>query len=56
MEALTGNSMRNWFYHIVKFGRMGYAAKKDKFKGKIKEQGFTTIMVGYAANSATGMY
>ena len=39
-----------------KFGRTGYVAKKDKSTGKMSEWGFLAIVVGYAENSATGMY
>ena len=50
MEAWTGNSAMNWFNTLVQFGRIGYVANYDRIKGKITEQGFPIIMVGYAAN------
>ena len=56
MEACNRNSVRNWFNCLVQFKRIGCVVKKDHIKGKITEQGFPVIMVGYAANSATGTY
>ena len=37
MEACTGNSVKNWFYRLAQFRRIGYVAKKDKIKGKMTE-------------------
>ena len=56
MEAWTGNNVMNWFNCLLQFGRIGYVVKKDNIKNKMSEQGFTEIMVGYAANSPTGTY
>ena len=43
MEAWNGNSVMNWFNRLVPFWRIGYVAKKDKIKGKIKEQDFLQL-------------
>lgn len=56
LEAWTGKSVRPWFNKMVQFGRIGYIAKKNKIKSKMKEKGYIGIMVGYAANSGSGTY
>ena len=56
MEAWTENSVRDRFNCLLEYVIIGYITKKDKIKGKMIVQGFITIMVGYAANLATGTY
>ena len=56
METWNGDILKNCFNCLVQFVRIGYVANKDNIKGKMIERGFPAIMVGYAANLATGTY
>ena len=56
IKTWTGNNTRNWFNRLVQFRIIGYVENKDNIKDKIKKQGFTAIMVGHAASSATLTY
>ena len=56
LAVWTNDSVNKWIKRMIQFGRLGVVNKKNKLKGKMKEKGFSTMMVGYAPNHGPGTY